>query len=106
MTAQQPEALRLAEQCDNFEKLVPISAELRRLHARVQELEAQQERKPLSDEDVYELTHSAGPKLVELGQKWADNEIHVYQYASQAESIVDGVVRATERAHGIKQEPA
>lgn len=36
---QQPEALRLAEQCDNFDKRAPIAACLRAQHARIQELE-------------------------------------------------------------------
>lgn len=37
--AQQPEALRLAEQCDNFDTRAPIAACLRAQHARIQELE-------------------------------------------------------------------
>lgn len=39
-STEQPEALRLAEYCDNFGRLTPISKELRRLHARMQELES------------------------------------------------------------------
>lgn len=38
-TTQQPEALRLAELCDNFQKLEKIGTELRRQHARIAELE-------------------------------------------------------------------
>lgn len=40
-TQQQPEALRLAELCDNFQKLEKFGTELRRQHARIAELEAQ-----------------------------------------------------------------
>lgn len=38
-TTQQPEALRLAELCDNFQKLEKIGNELRRQYARIVELE-------------------------------------------------------------------
>lgn len=43
-STEQPEALRLAEYCDNFGRLAPIAKELRHLHARVQELEAEKAR--------------------------------------------------------------
>lgn len=42
-STEQPEALRLAAWCDNFGRLTPMATELRRLHARVQELESWQE---------------------------------------------------------------
>lgn len=76
---------------DINEKLQAIRAKLREVL----------ERKPMSEEDAYDLTHSAGPDLVALGQKWLENEIHVYQYAHQAEAIVTKAVRDTERFHGI-----
>lgn len=42
-TTQQPEALRLAELCDNFQKLEKIGTELRRQHARILDLEAERD---------------------------------------------------------------
>lgn len=54
-STEQPEALRLAEYCDNFGRLTPISKELRRLHARVQELEAAQARANSAIEEALQL---------------------------------------------------
>lgn len=53
-STEKPEALRLAELCDNFQKLEKIGTELRRQHARIAELESWQEtvrsNSPLLDE--------------------------------------------------------
>lgn len=64
-STEQPEALRLAECLEKhvwqatplrLSKVVELSAdELRRLHARVQELEASQARVPLSDEQITDI---------------------------------------------------
>lgn len=62
-STEQPEALRLAEYCDNFGRLTPISKELRRLHARVQELEAENKR-------LHE--NFAVPRIEDASQDWAN----------------------------------
>ncbi len=58
-------------------------------------------RQPLTDEQRHEALGSAGPDLLALAKRWADNEIHVYQFTAAAERIV---AAAIERAHGITQE--
>lgn len=57
---------------------------------------------PLTDEQLYEERQTAIPQLFDLAQQWADNKIHSYQFANEAEKIVDAVARRVESAHGIK----
>lgn len=91
MTAQQPEALRLAEVFERFKKSshrwtdgqpihMVVATELRRLHARVQDLEAQQERKPLTEAELDDLA----------------------AYHGLDEFVYVPFARAIERAHGIQ----
>lgn len=112
--SQQPKALRLAAFFDdifiseevNATTARKVSAELRRLHIRVQELEAQTahmadlveladyatkkleasqaQRVPLTDEEISSL--AAGPC-------WAEDGVDIYLFA-----------RAIERTHGIGKE--
>lgn len=90
-STEQPEALRLADTLDllAMDLRTPRAAakELRRLHARVQELEASQEQcVPLSDEQIAE---ACGWKAG-LGCKPLPRELQI--------------ARAIETAHGITQE--
>lgn len=59
------------------------------------------QRKPLTDEQVYGVVSSIGPDVMELAKQWADNEIHSYSLAHQAEVLAAEIVRRTEAAHGI-----
>lgn len=60
-------------------------------------------REPLTDEQLYEEKHNAVPQLFDLARDWADNKIHSYQFAHEAERIVNVVARRVEAAHGITQ---
>lgn len=81
-----PEALRLAEMLMSGSAMIPeidlpeAAAELRRLHARVQELEASQaQRVPLSERKIRQIDAHSGLDAIEFA-------------------------RAIERAHGIKEQ--
>lgn len=85
MTQQaQAEALRLAERVERRNTVMAwsehdaIASELRRLHARVQELEA---RKPMTEEEILELKK----------ELWID----------EPDADIIGFTRAIERAHNI-----
>ena len=90
-----PEALRLAEMLTSGAAMIPeidlpeAAAELRRLHARVQELEASQARVPLSDDQISALfdVHHADLAAGKI------KEVSFLTYA-----------RVIEAAHGITQE--
>ena len=56
---------------------------------------------PLTDEQMYEARRRAASQLFDLAQQWADNKIHSYQFANEAEKIVNAVARRVEAAHGI-----
>lgn len=58
-------------------------------------------REPLTPEQLYEVMQTACPQLLDLANQWSNNKIHSYQFASQAEIIVNAVVRRAEAAHGI-----
>lgn len=101
-STEQPEALRLAECLEKhvwqatplrLSKVVELSAdELRRLHARVQELEASQaQRVPLSLSNAATLAASIKTRCCYALPPYASHVIHV-------------AIRETERAHGITQE--
>ena len=81
-----PEALRLAKHLEKFRSFpddLAAARELRRLHSRVQELEAAQaQRAPLTDAQIEGL-------LID----WPKDGIAFFDFA-----------RAIERAHGITQE--
>ena len=55
--------------------------------------------KPLTDEQEYEAIGTAGNDLLALAKRWADNEVHVYQFDNEARKIIKAVLH---RAHGIK----
>lgn len=85
-STEQPEALRLAEHLEKFRSFpddLTAAAELRRLHSRVQELEAAQERVPLSDGRLVEAIES---------------------FTGFISGDVDKFVAHIESAHGITQE--
>lgn len=42
----------------------------------------------LQDKKIAEAARAVGPDLLSLANKWADNKIHTYQFASEAEAIV------------------
>lgn len=95
MTDKQADPIKLAEWAEKFLRNVNdprdfrwvhmrSSADcLRRLHARVVELEGQQKREPLSDEQISSI--AAGPC-------WAEDGVDIYMFG-----------RAIERAHGIQE---
>ena len=56
---------------------------------------------PLTDEQMYEARRRAASQLFDLALQWADNKIHSYQFANEAEKIVNAVARRVEAAHGI-----
>ena len=89
-STEQPEALRLANWLDagGWPSYVPqeSAAELRRLQARVQELEASQARVPLSDEQITDI--------------WMQPIANGVTASEWRRSIA----RAIEAAHGITQE--
>ncbi len=111
-STEQPEALRLAEYCDNFGRLTPISKELRRLHARVVELEfaceiaracthnintaAQSQRVPLSEKQVEDLIYAKHFRKGCAQLSYASTQVNLNWYRL---GLRDG-----ERAHGITQE--
>lgn len=70
-------------------------------HARAAVEADRAQRKPLTDEQVYGVVSSIGPDVMELAKQWADNEIHSYSLAHQAEVLAAEIVRRTEAAHGI-----
>jgi len=82
-STEQPEALRLAELIETGNRRSgdsAIAAELRRLHARVQELEASQaQRVPLSERKIRQIDAHSGLDAIEFA-------------------------RAIERAHGIQEQ--
>lgn len=47
---------------------------------------------PLTEERMHEVLGNAGPDLLALAQKWADNKIHTFQFANEAESVVIAVL--------------
>ena len=57
---------------------------------------APQPSKPLTDEQEYEAIGTAGNDLLELAKRWADNEVHVYQFDNEARKIIKAVLH---RAH-------
>ena len=56
---------------------------------------------PLTDEQMYEARRRAASQLFDLALQWADNKIHSYQFANEAEKIVNAFARRVEAAHGI-----
>ena len=130
MTAQQPEAraLYLARELEAGSCMPNIlqnenglrinsAAELRRLHARVQELEAQQERKPLSEYEqalqllagLHQCPTIDGPPmaLAELifDAVQADQRALKEEIAKQERNLDWMRKDLAKRAHGITQEP-
>lgn len=88
-STEQPEALRLAEHLEKFRSFpddLAAAAELRRLHARVQELEASQARVPMKEIEILQAAAKKGAWL--FG--------HVFEILATA--------RAVEEHHGITQE--
>jgi hypothetical protein len=94
-STEQPEALRLVELIETGNRRSgdsAIAAELRRLHARVQVLEASQaQRVPLSLSNAATLAASIKTRCCYALPPYASHVIHV-------------AIRETERAHGITQE--
>lgn len=111
-STEQPEALRLADICAT-KGLFAVEDELRRLHARVQELDASQaQRVPLSEP----ITHAAHRPTWD-GQIWAMTPItpmhdikierlhdHWEQHRDFSDDPFTAGLRYAERAHGITQE--
>lgn len=95
-----PEAIRLAEWIEGdmtCQGDAEIAAELRRLHARVQELEASQAQLvPLSDAKVEELIHDKHFKKGCLQLRMESTNVNLHWYRL---GLRDG-----EAAHGITQE--
>ena len=88
-STEQPEALRLAELIETGNRRSgdsAIAAELRRLHARVQELEASQARVPLSDEQI-----------TDIWMQPISNGVTASEWRRSIASAIDA-------AHGITQE--
>lgn len=83
----QPEALRLADALAYCDSSVAsqAAAELRRLHARVEELEGQ--RKPLTDEQINDALSGIA--------RWQ------FPAESRSKDYDRAAARAIERAHGI-----
>lgn len=50
------------------------------------------ERAPMTGEQWTDVLGSAGPDMLDLAKRWADNKIHVYQVVHQAEKIVKAAV--------------
>ena len=78
-----------------------LELEIADLHTPPQPTQAQAGAVPLTDEELYDEKRSAIPQLFDLAQQWADNKIHSYQFANEAEKIVNAVARRVEAAHGI-----
>lgn len=106
-STEQPEALRLA---DYLEMIAPneckslivnrAAQELRRLHARVQELEAAQaQRAPLSDAEALKLLKS-GPVYAPNGEV----NRRPLEYRREIENARLRGFRVAERTYGITQE--
>lgn len=105
MENQKPEALRLAEWCEEnspsiYRQSAETAKELRRLHARVQELEAMLEVKainPLTDEQLSEIAEEH------------TRSVGCYNCYEQAipdrHNRIEDFARAIERAHGIGATP-
>jgi len=74
----------------------PPQADVVPLYATPQPTQAQSGAVPLTDEQMYEARRRAASQLFDLAQQWADNKIHSYQFANEAEKIVNAVARRVE----------
>jgi len=74
---------------------------------RIAELELQlAARVPLTDDQMHEVRQTSCAQLLDLAKRWADNKIHAYQFANEAEKIVTAVARRAEAAHATPPENA
>ncbi|MDH0900889.1 hypothetical protein N5C12_16245 [Comamonas aquatica] len=98
-STEQPEALRLADICAT-KGLFAVEDELRRLHTRVQELEASQaQRVPLP---LSEILHFAGEHGFVNIQ--GDRAFCAFVDGTDVAFELEALARDIERAHGITQE--
>lgn len=104
---QQTEALRLAELIENGNRRsgdASIAAELRRLHARVQELEFARE---IARACAHNIITAAQAQRAPLTPDELADKCEAWLQSGGASNIVDAYeagFRSAERAHGITQE--